>query len=119
MEGLFLAFLVGGLICVIGQVLIDLTKLTPARIVVLFVVVGCILGGLGLYERLVEFAGAGATVPILGFGNLLARGVKQAVDERGLIGVITGGFTAMAGGVTVAVVFGFLAALVSSPGMKE
>jgi stage V sporulation protein AE len=119
MEGLFLAFVVGGFICMVGQILIDLTKLTPARILVLFVVVGCILGGLGIYEQLVEVAGAGATVPLPGFGNLLARGVKRAVDERGLIGVITGGFTAMAGGVTVAVVFGYLAALVSSPGMKE
>jgi len=116
---IFWAFVVGGAICVIGQVLIDLTKLTPARILVLFVVAGCILGGLGVYERLVEFAGAGASVPLPGFGNLLARGVKRAVDERGLIGVITGGFTAMAGGVTVAVVLGYLAALVSSPGMKE
>lgn len=116
---IFWAFVVGGLFCVVGQLLIDLTKLSPSRILVLFVVVGCILGGLGVYERLVDFAGAGASVPLPGFGNLLARGVKQAVDERGLIGVITGGFTAMAGGVTVAVVFGYLAALVSSPGMKE
>jgi len=113
------AFIVGGIICVIGQLLIDLTKLTPARILVFFVVLGCILGGLGWYERLVEFAGAGATVPLTGFGNLLARGAKRAVDERGLLGVITGGFTAMAGGVTVAVVFGYLAALVSSPKAKE
>lgn len=119
MSGILWAFLIGGLICVIGQLLIDLTKLTPARILVFFVVAGCILGGLGLYDRLVDFAGAGASVPLPGFGNVLARGVKKAVDERGLIGVITGGFTAMAGGVTVAVVFGYLAALVSSPGMKE
>jgi len=113
------AFLIGGAICVVGQLLIDLTRLTPARILVSFVVAGCILGGLGWYERLVDFAGAGATVPLPGFGNLLARGVKKAVDERGLIGVITGGFTAMAGGVTVAIVFGYLAALVSSPGSKR
>ena len=112
------AFLIGGAICAVGQLLIDLTKLTPARILVFFVVAGCILGGLGWYERLVEFAGAGASIPLPGFGNLLARGVKRAVDERGLIGVITGGFTAMAGGVTVAVVFGYLAALVSSPKAK-
>ncbi|MDR0271744.1 MAG: stage V sporulation protein AE [Clostridiales bacterium] len=118
-NGIFWAFVIGGAICIIGQLLIDLTKLTPARILVFFVVAGCILGGLGLYDRLVDFAGAGATVPLPGFGNLLARGVKKAVDERGLIGVITGGFTAMAGGVTVAVIFGYLAALVSSPGMKE
>ncbi|MCL2388722.1 MAG: stage V sporulation protein AE [Defluviitaleaceae bacterium] len=119
MGSIFWAFVVGGAICVIGQLLIDLTKLTPARILVFFVVIGCVLGGIGWYERLVDFAGAGASVPLPGFGNILARGVKRAVDERGLIGVITGGFTAMAGGVTVAVVFGYLAALVSSPGMKE
>jgi len=113
------AFLIGGAICVIGQLLIDLTKLTPARILVLFVVAGCILGGLGWYERLVDFAGAGAAVPLPGFGNLLARGVKRAVDERGLIGVITGGATAMAGGLTVAVIFGYLGALVSTPRARE
>jgi stage V sporulation protein AE len=119
MNGIFWAFVIGGLICVIGQLLIDLTKLTPARILVFFVVAGCILGGLGFYERFIDFAGAGASVPLPGFGNLLARGVKKAVDERGLIGVFTGGATAMAGGITVAIVFGYLAALVSSPGMKE
>ena len=113
------AFIVGGLICVVGQLLIDLTKLTPARILVFFVVAGCILGGLGWYDPLVEFAGAGAAVPLPGFGNLLARGVKRAVDEKGLMGVITGGATAMAGGLTVAVVFGYLAALVASPKAKE
>ncbi|MCL2360425.1 MAG: stage V sporulation protein AE [Defluviitaleaceae bacterium] len=113
------AFIVGGAICVIGQLLIDLTKLTPARILVLFVVAGCILGGFGWYDKLVEFAGAGASIPLPGFGNLLARGVKKAVDERGFLGVITGGFTAMAGGVTVAVVFGYLAALISSPKHKK
>ncbi|MCL1844644.1 MAG: stage V sporulation protein AE [Defluviitaleaceae bacterium] len=116
---IFWAFVIGGAICVLGQLLIDLTKLTPARVLVFFVVAGCVLGGLGVYERLVDFAGAGATVPLPGFGNLLARGVKEAVDERGLIGVLTGGFTAMAGGVTIAVVFGYFSALVSSPGMKE
>jgi len=116
---IFWAFIIGGAICVIGQLLIDLTKLTPARILVLFVLAGCVLGGIGWYEHLVEFAGAGATVPLPGFGNLLARGVKEAVDERGLIGVLTGGFTAMAGGVTVAVVLGYFAALVATPGMKE
>ena len=113
------AFIVGGAICVIGQLLIDLTKLTPARILVLFVVAGCILGGLGWYDRLVDFAGAGASIPLPGFGNLLARGVKKAVDEQGLLGVITGGVTAMAGGLTVAIVFGYLAALVSSPRARE
>ena len=113
------AFIIGGAICAIGQILIDLTKLTPARILVLFVVAGCILGGLGWYDRLVDFAGAGATVPLPGFGNILARGVKKAVDERGLLGVITGGFTAMAGGVTVAIIFGYLAALISIPRVKD
>jgi len=113
------AFIVGGAICVIGQLLIDLTKLTPARILVVFVVAGCILGGLGWYDRLVDFAGTGATVPLPGFGNVLARGVKKAVDERGLLGVFTGGFTAMAGGVTIAIVFGYLAALVSSPRARD
>jgi len=113
------AFLVGGLICVIAQLLIDLTKLTPARILVLFVVVGCILGGFGWYEHLVEFAGAGASIPLPGFGNLLARGVKRAVDEDGLIGVITGGVKAMAGGLTVAAVLAYLAALVTKPKPKD
>ena len=113
------AFIVGGAICVLGQILMDLTKLTPARILVIFVVAGCILGGLGWYERLVDFAGAGASVPLPGFGNILARGVKKAVDERGLLGVLTGGFTAMAGGVAAAVVFGYLAALVTSPKARE
>ena len=115
---IFWAFIVGGLICVLGQLLIDLTKLTPARILVFFVVIGCVLGGLGWYDRLVDFAGAGAMVPLPGFGNLLARGVRRAVDEQGLIGVITGGATAMAGGLTVAVVFGYLAALIASPKAK-
>ena len=119
MMDIFWAFVIGGLICVIGQLLIDLTKLTPARILVAFVVIGCILGGIGWYDRLIDFAGAGATIPLPGFGNLLARGVKRAVDERGLIGVITGGATAMAGGLTIAVVFGYLAALIASPKAKE
>jgi len=106
------AFLVGGLICVVGQILIDKTKLAPARILVIFVVVGAVLGGLGWYEPLVRFAGAGATVPLPGFGYFLAEGVKKAVDERGLAGVLTGGVTAMAGGLTVAMVMSWLAALV-------
>jgi len=115
---LFWAFIVGGAICVVGQLLIDLTQLTPARILVLFVVAGCLLGGLGWYQQLVNLAGAGATVPIPGFGNLLARGVKRAVDERGLLGVITGGFTAMAGGVTVAMLCSYGAALLAKPRKK-
>jgi stage V sporulation protein AE len=109
------AFIIGGLICVIGQLLIDLTKMTPARILVMFVVAGCILSGLGIYGRLVDFAGAGALVPITGFGHVLAEGTKKAVNERGLIGVITGGFSAMAAGVSVAVLCGLAAALFAKP----
>lgn len=105
------AFLVGGLICVIGQLLIDLTKLTPARILVLFVCLGVLFGGLGLYDKLVDFAGAGATIPLTGFGNSLANGVKKAVSEQGFLGIVTGGLTACAGGVTVAVISGLIVAL--------
>ena len=105
------AFLCGGLLCVIGQLLIDRTSLTPARILVSYVVAGVILGALGLYQPLVEWAGAGATVPLTGFGSLLARGVKKAVAEKGLLGALTGGITAAAGGITAAVFFGFLVAL--------
>ena len=112
------AFLIGGAICVIGQILIDKTKLTAARILVLFVVAGCILGGLGLYEPLVNFAGAGATVPLPGFGYVLADGVKKAVNERGFAGIFTGGVTAMAGGLTVAILLGWLAALMFNPKEK-
>lgn len=112
------AFLIGGAICVVGQLLIDLTKMTPARVLVLFVVLGCVLGGLGWYEHLINYAGAGASVPLPGFGYLLSKGVKKAVDEKGLVGVLIGGFTAMAGGVTAAVVFGYLAALVFNPKEK-
>ena len=112
------AFLVGGLICVAGQLLIDLTKMTPARVLVLFVALGCVLGGLGWYGKLVDFAGAGATVPLPGFGYALSEGVKKAVDEKGLLGVLTGGITAMAGGVTAAVLFGYMAALVFNPKEK-
>ena len=88
------AFIVGGLICVIGQLLIDFTKLTPARILVLFVCLGVLLGGIGIYDKLVDFAGAGATVPLTGFGNSLAQGVKQAVREKGFLGVVTGSLSA-------------------------
>jgi len=112
------AFLVGGAICALGQILIDKTKLTAARILVLFVVVGCILGGLGWYGKLVDFAGAGALVPLPGFGFLLAKGVMKAVDERGLVGVLTGGFTAMAAGVTAAILLGCCAAMVFKPKEK-
>lgn len=106
------AFLVGGALCVIAQILIDKTKLTPARILVGYVVAGVILGAVGLYEPLSEFAGAGATTPLTGFGFNIARGVKTAVDEKGLLGAFTGGLTAAAGGTAAALVFGFLASLV-------
>ena len=109
------AFLVGGLLCVIGQILIDRTKLTPARILVAYVVAGVLLGAVGLYDKLVDFAGAGATVPLPGFGNPLARGVKKAVDEDGALGILTGGLTASAAGITAAVIFGLLASLIFKP----
>ena len=112
------AFVVGGAICAIGQVLIDYTKLTPARILVSFVVAGVILGGLGVYQPLIEFAGAGATVPLTGFGSLLAKGVKPAVQEKGLLGALTGGFTASSAGIGAAVFFGLLVALIFKPGDK-
>ncbi len=104
------AFLVGGALCLIGQLLIDLTKLTPARILTGYVVAGVILGALGLYQPLADWAGAGATVPLTGFGNLLAKGVKEAVAQRGVIGAFTGGFTAAAGGICAAIFFGILVA---------
>ena len=105
------AFAVGGVLCVIAQILIDKTKLTPARILVLYVVAGVILTGFGLYEPLVDFAGAGATVPLTGFGYSLAKGVEKALDERGLLGALTGGLTATAGGITAAMVCAYLAAV--------
>jgi len=106
------AFLCGGVLCIIGQILIDRTSMTPARILVSYVVAGVILGGLGLYQPIVEWAGAGATVPLTGFGSLLAKGTKRAVAEKGLIGALTGGITAAAGGIAAAVFFGFLVALI-------
>ncbi len=109
------AFLVGGAICLIGQILIDKTKLTPGRILTAFVVAGVALTAIGLYDPLVKWAGAGATVPLTGFGYTLAQGVKKAVGEDGVIGIITGGVTAAAGGITAAVVFGYIAALLSKP----
>ena len=105
------AFVVGGLICVIGHLLIDLTKMTPAKILVLFVCLGVLLGAFGIYDKLVDFAGAGATVPLTGFGNSLANGVKEAIREQGFTGIITGGLSACAGGVTVAVLSGLVVAL--------
>ena len=107
------AFLVGGLLCALGQILIDKTKLTPARILVLYVVAGVVLSALGWYDPLAEFAGAGATVPLLGFGHLLAQGVVDAVEQQGLLGALTGGFTAAAGGVTASLTVGFLLSLVA------
>lgn len=109
------AFLVGGAICAIGQVLIDYTKLTPARILVSFVVAGVILGAVGVYEPLVEWAGAGATVPLTGFGYNLAKGVREAVQAKGLLGALTGGFNAASAGIEAAIVFGFLTAILSKP----
>ena len=103
-------FLVGGALCLVGQLLIDLTRLTPARILTGYVVAGVILGAVGLYQPLADWAGAGATVPLTGFGNLLARGVRQAVAQRGLIGAFTGGFTSAAGGICAAIFFGLAAA---------
>ena len=109
------AFLVGGGICLLAQLLIDYTKLTPAKILVSFVVLGVILGGLGIYEPLVDFAGAGASVPLLGFGNTLARGVREAVQQDGFLGILTGGLKATAGGITVAITAGLLASLLFKP----
>lgn len=103
------AFVVGGTLCLIGQILIDKTKLTPARILVSYVVIGVFLGAIGLYQPLVEFAGAGASVPLTGFGNTLAKGVKEAVQEDGFLGIFTGGLKASAGGITAAVLSGLLA----------
>ena len=113
------AFLVGGALCAIGQVLIDKTKLTPARILTGYVVTGVVLGALGIYEPLVRWAGAGATVPLLGFGNTLAQGVKKAVAKQGLLGVFTGGLTASAGGIAAAVCFALLMALIFKPREKK
>ena len=112
-------FVVGGLICVIGQILIDKTKLTPAKILVIFVTLGAILGGLGIYQYLVDFAGAGATVPLTGFGNNLAKGAIEGVKEFGLVGAFTGGVKAAAGGIAAAVFFGYIASLISKPKMKK
>ena len=109
------AFLVGGLLCALGQLLIDKTKLTPARILVLYVGAGVVLGAGGVFEKLVDFAGAGSTIPLTGFGNTLAKGVKEAVARAGLLGAFTGGSKPAAGGVTAAMVFGTLAALFFKP----
>lgn len=112
-------FITGGLICMIGQILMDKTKLTPARILVIFVTSGVILTGLGIYEYIKDFGGAGATVPISGFGYSLATGVMEAVDKRGIFGIFTGGVTATSAGICAAIVFGYLAALLSKPDIKK
>lgn len=106
------AFLIGGLFCLIGQILIDKTKLTPARILVCYVVAGVLLGAVGVYQQIVEFAGAGATVPLTGFGNTLAKGVKEAVDKDGFIGIFSGGLTASSGGIAAAITAGLIVSLI-------
>ncbi len=112
------AFLIGGAICTVGQLLLSFTRLTSARILVLFVVAGAALGGLGLYEPLVDFAGAGASVPLLGFGNALAKGAIEGAKEHGILGAFSGGLTATAAGISAAVLFGWLAALIFRPKTK-
>ncbi len=109
------AFLIGGLFCLIGQLLIDKTKLTPARILVSYVVIGVFLGAIGVYQKLIDFAGAGASVPLTGFGALLAKGVKEDIGKHGFLGIFTGGFQAAAGGIGAAVFFGWLASLIFKP----
>ena len=113
------AFVIGGALCVIAQLLIDYTKLTPAKILVSYVVLGVILGGLGIYSPLVDFAGAGASVPLLGFGNTLAKGVREAVQESGFLGIFTGGLKSTAGGITVAIVSGLVVSLIFKPKDKS
>ncbi len=113
------AFWVGGLICVVGQILIDKTKLTPARILVSLVVIGIVLGAIGLYEPLVNFAGSGATTPLSGFGYVMYEGVKKAVDEMGLLGAVTGGLTSSSAGITAAIIFGIIASLIGKPKGKD
>ncbi|MBR3720599.1 MAG: stage V sporulation protein AE [Clostridia bacterium] len=112
-------FVVGGFICIIGQILIDKTKLTPARILVTFVTAGAILGGLGIYKYVIDFAGAGATVPLLGFGANLAKGAIDGVKEYGILGAFIGGVKATSGGIAAAVFFGYIASLISKPKIKK
>ncbi len=112
-------FLVGGLICIIGQILIDKTKLTPARILVIFVTTGVVLGAIGVYKYIIDFAGCGATVPLLGFGANLAKGAMEAVQSEGLLGAFIGGVKASAGGIAAAIFFGYIASLVSKPKIKK
>ena len=112
------AFVIGGAICAIAQILIDKTAITPARIMVLFVVIGVILGGFGIYQKFIDFAGAGASVPLPGFGNLLAKGVKEEIDKVGALGIITGGLKASAAGIMAAVALSFIASLIFEPKAK-
>lgn len=112
------AFVIGGLICVVGQLLIDYTKLTPAKILVAFVVLGVILGGIGVYQPLADWAGAGATVPLTGFGNLLAQGTKEAIREQGLLGVLTGPLTAGSAGIMAAIFSGLVVSFLAKPKSK-
>lgn len=113
------AFLIGGIICAAGQVLIDYTKLTPARILVCLVVAGVILGGIGIYKPIADLAGAGASVPLTGFGYLLSKGIRDAIDQYGFLGIFTGGLTACAGGVAAALIFGLLMAALFKPKSKS
>ncbi len=115
----FRAFLVGGALCVIAQILVDKTKLTPARILVIYVVAGVILGGLGIYQPLVDFAGAGATIPLTGFGFAISKGIREAVDQQGLLGSLTGALKATAGGISAALIFGYLACLIFKGKSKD
>ena len=115
MLSLIKAFVVGGLFCVVGQILIDKTKLTPARILVGYVLAGVVLGAFGIYEHIVDFAGAGASVPLTGFGNTLAKGVREAIDKDGFLGIFTGGLRATAGGICAAIIFGLLVSLLFKP----
>lgn len=113
------AFVIGGIICALVQILMEKTKLMPGRIMVLLVVTGTILGAIGIYQPFVEFAGAGATVPLLGFGNVLWKGVKEAIDQNGFMGIFMGGLTSSAVGISAALVFGYLASLIFEPKMKN
>lgn len=112
------AFIIGGLLCAVGEVLIDYTKLTPARILTAYVVAGVVLGALGLYQPLVDFAGAGASVPLTGFGNVLVKGVEKAIDENGFLGIFTGGLTGAAGGITAAMIFALIIACIFKSKVK-
>lgn len=114
-----IVFLVGGAFCIIAQILIDKTKLSPARILVIYVCAGVGLSAVGIYDKIVEFANAGATVPLLGFGHLIAEGVKEGVDTNGLLGALTGGLSATSGGICAAIIFGFLASLIFSSKPKK